>query len=220
MGNRKPPARSPVERIELVTKLVAAVFAVLYVIGLVAVNLYLSNVGFAAFSYVRPQYVFTGAWVIFLFSISCLPAYLGLDFLINQSRAARSSSHYFKEFRQQLLRRLLLVVGSLLLVCIAPAVWYAVSKYTTEFESVFPYALPAPLTAVVTLFVCGAGGLGFQELIEYAVQNTDEAPEQEDKTSGDSKTGLRKTLDPAGGILALIMGFLFFNFFLRRIFSD
>jgi hypothetical protein len=150
MTETKVSAKRLAEVAEHATKLTAGALATFYVLGLIAVNLYLANFGFAAFSYARPQYIFTGAWAVLLFVLTMLPAALAAYLLFQDRRSFRAACQSLGALRIHFLpiARLLLGVGVLLLV--APACWYLFFRTTSD-----KWQWP-PFGGAVAILICCA----------------------------------------------------------------
>jgi hypothetical protein len=77
------PARSNLEKsslsriLEVGPKVAAASLALVYVLGLISVNTYLSQFGFQEYSLVRGQYLLAGAWAAALLVLTSLPILVG-----------------------------------------------------------------------------------------------------------------------------------------------
>jgi hypothetical protein len=152
-------AKRLAEVAEHATKLTAGVLAAFYVLGLIAVNLYLANFGFAAFSYARPQYIFTGAWIVLLFVVTMLPAAGASYLLFRDRRSFRAARQSFAALRIHLLPiiRLLISVGALLLI--SPALWYVFFRATSD-----KWQMPPVGGAILILICCAFGCVSFLAL--------------------------------------------------------
>ncbi len=82
-------------------KVTAGLLAGLYIVGLIVVNRYLERLGFAAFSYARPQYVFAGAatLIVFAFMIGWI-ALMTAGSLVTNSWVIRLSVTSFSQLSQ------------------------------------------------------------------------------------------------------------------------
>lgn len=73
IANFRSLSKFPLEHVEPIAKAAVAFIALVYTLGLLITNKYLISFGISDFSSLRPRYVFTGAWALWLIMLAALP---------------------------------------------------------------------------------------------------------------------------------------------------